>query len=300
MFPFVFKLWRYHGLPTVDEIPDVQRAQPAAPVIPVASSRLARADEYRQRTELHRAWNERYFPRVWGSSHPDLRPGPRIILAVDDGTPAFEGALKTGRFLAGKWGAALAETPVVGSAEDVLKIAESEGADWIVLGHAPQKDTERVRRGSLAEEVLKESDRPVLVDRGGSLAGGVKRILIPVDGTSASLAPIAEGLRWTRAFAAELMILHVEEGGAGEETEHRAFLEILEMIRWQSTAHETRTGEGTIPEAILAAAREGRADLILMGTHRAEIGGELLPQSHALEVLRGGELPVMVLHPYGT
>jgi len=83
-----------------------------------------------------------------------------------------------------------------------------------------------------------------------------------------------------------------------KETEHRAFLEILETIHWQSTAHETRTGQGTIPDAILAAAREGKADLILMGTHRTEIGGQLLPQSHAIEVLRGGDFPVMVLHPY--
>ena len=38
--------------------------------------------------------------------------------------------------------------------------------------------------------------------------------------------------------------------------------EILETIRWQSAAHETRTGRGTIPDAILAAAREGKAEAI--------------------------------------
>jgi nucleotide-binding universal stress UspA family protein len=298
MFPFVFRLWRYHGLPTGDEIPDISRAQPASPVTSAVSTHLARTDAYRLRTELFRTWEERYLPRLWGPGHPRAGVGPRVILAVDDGTPVAEGALQTARFMAKRWGAALVETPVVRSREEVLKIADAEGADWIVIGCAHQEEAERVRTGSLAEALVKESDRPVLVDRGGTLTGGMRRILIPVDGTAASLGPVAEGLRWARRFAAELMVLHVEEGEAVRETEHATFLEILESIRWQSIAHETRTGTGTVADAILAAASQSKADLILMGTHRAGIGAELLPQSRALEVLRRADAPVLILHPY--
>ncbi|HEX5036524.1 MAG TPA: universal stress protein [bacterium] len=286
MFPFVFKLWRYHGLPTVDETPDVSKVSPVAPASPVASDRLARADTYRRQADLRRVWRENYLPRLWAGGRIVPGGGPRVILAVDDGGSSFEGALKTATFLADRWKAALAESPVVRSADETFRIAEDEGADWLVIGK-PSAGEAEAGPASLAERLVRETGLTVLADREGSLANGVRRILIPVDGTASSLPAVAEGLRWARAFSAELMVLHVAEKAAERETEHADFLDILEAVGWNSVAHETRIGRGTVAEAILEAARDGGADLILMTTKRALI---------AAEVTRRSSVPVFVLH----
>lgn len=286
MFPFVFKLWRYHGLPTVDETSDVSKVTPVAPASPVASDRLARADTYRRQAGLQRVWRESYLPRLWAGGRASLGGGPRMILAVDDGESSFEGALKTAAFLADRWKAALAESRVVRSADETFRIATDEGADWLVLGKPAAGEAEAVP-ASLAEKLVRKTGLTLLVDREGSLTNGVRRILIPVDGTASSLPAVAEGLRWARAFSAELMVLHVAENGAERETEHADFLDILETVGWDSVTHETRIGRGTVAEAILEAARDRGADLILMTTKRALI---------AAEVMRRAPVPVFVLH----
>lgn len=272
MFPFVFKLWRYQGF----RLPDVPGVSPTPPVPPVeaaVTAREAEMDDIYARAALQKQWQERYLPRLWGSPHPRTVDGRRTFLAVDDGGDGFADVLKTAAFLAGRWEATLAESTVMESPDAVFQIATREGADWVIA--SPE----------LTETLMQTTRLTVLADRGASLTGGVRRILVPVDGTTASLVAVAEGLRWAKTFDAELMVLHVAESAAEAATEHPEFLDVLRTVSWESTSHEIRTGEGDVADAILAAA-EG-ADLIILITKTA---------TTALEVLRRSPVAVLILH----
>jgi nucleotide-binding universal stress UspA family protein len=277
MFPFVFKLWRYYGLPHIPDVPDIFAPAPVAAAVPAASARAAETDDIFQRAELQKKWRERYLPRLWGSRHPETETWPRVLLVVDDGSPAFAGALETASFLATHWNAALVESTVMDAVDQVFQTASREGADWVVASPP------------LAESLALGTRLTLLAVRDGRLAEGVRRILIPVDGTPSSLAAVAEGLRWAKTFGAELMVLHVAEDATPAPVEHPDFHDVLEHLAWEKVSHEIRNGEGTLADAIASASED--ADLILMTTKRAQT---------AIEVMRRASVPVFVLHSEET
>ena len=58
-----------------------------------------------------------------------------------------------------------AEVVVGYAAEEILSLAENEDADLIVMGTHGRKGIDRIRFGSVAEKVVKNSSRPVLTIR---------------------------------------------------------------------------------------------------------------------------------------
>lgn len=141
------------------------------------------------------------------------------------------------------------------------------------------------------------------------------RILAPVDGSRASQRGLQEALRLTKSLGARLKLLHVvnefvldpgftpaplhEPLIAGlREAGKRVIADSEAAARREGVQVETELLEmisGGIARAIVQAAQEWKADLIVMGTHGRRGLSRLALGSDAEMVLRTSPVPVLLV-----
>jgi universal stress protein A len=144
----------------------------------------------------------------------------------------------------------------------------------------------------------------------------VTRVLAPIDFSPSSRAALEYATFLAGSFGAELIVLHVWEppGYVGPDTlallpvtaEHpgvdQTRAEVsreVEQLLAKATSRPKQVGvrieAGEPSDAILAAARDGGADLIVMGTHGRTGLSRLLIGSVAEAVLRRSTCPVVTI-----
>ena len=141
------------------------------------------------------------------------------------------------------------------------------------------------------------------------------RILVPVDGSSASQKGLAEAIELARGSRAQLMLVHVvDELVVGSSYDlSRVTPKVIESLReggrqvlasalataqQREVAVETRLLEtigGRAADQIVDAARQWPADLIVMGTHGRRGLRRLAMGSDAELVLRTSPVPVLLV-----
>jgi len=109
-------------------------------------------------------------------------------------------------------------SPIVGIASTILKFAEDEGADLIILSTHGRSGFDRWSMGSVAEKLLKGADIPLFLVRSTETVGEtasmepaqLKRFLAPVDGSDLAehALPLVEQL--ARSAGGEVTLLYVE------------------------------------------------------------------------------------------
>lgn len=142
-----------------------------------------------------------------------------------------------------------------------------------------------------------------------------QRILVPVDGSPASMRGLDEAIRIALSSGGKLMLVHVANeafypaaGVSGEFYE-----ELLESMRItgshilaQAQAQARKAGVqfesdliesigGSVSTLVLEAARNWQADLIVMGTHGRRGVRRLVLGSDAELVLRRATVPVLMV-----
>lgn len=143
-----------------------------------------------------------------------------------------------------------------------------------------------------------------------------KRILVPVDGSPASMWGLSEAVKLASQLNAGLKLVHIvdeflmDAAGAGIAYDPRAVIEALrEAGRKTLQASEAYVvAQGLKPEAeliervggraadsIIEAARQYKADLIVMGTHGRRGLRRLAMGSDAEQVVRSAPTPVLLV-----
>jgi nucleotide-binding universal stress UspA family protein len=142
-----------------------------------------------------------------------------------------------------------------------------------------------------------------------------KRILVPVDGSTTSMAGLNEALRLAKNQKARLRLIHIVDElaifGSSEaglniepviESMKRAGKRVLDRAAKAAVARgirpETELWEnaaGRVAEALVARAKRWRADLIVMGTHGRRGVNRMLLGSDAELVLRNAPVPVLLV-----
>jgi nucleotide-binding universal stress UspA family protein len=105
--------------------------------------------------------------------------------------------------------------------EAILANARSTGADLIVMGTHGREGLRRAFLGSVAESVIRQSDRPVLTVRSTEdrrRPGGMARILCPVNYSAVAARAFQHALFLASAFDAELTVLYLEEAGVVDQS----------------------------------------------------------------------------------
>ena len=143
-----------------------------------------------------------------------------------------------------------------------------------------------------------------------------KRILAPVDGSSASAVDLLEAVRFAKDQRARLRIVHIVDESAliqypesvditgkmletfvndGEKTLRDAVaLARRHRIKPEHVLYKTFVG--ALADVILKEAKKWRADIIVMGTHEQGNVQHFFLGSNAETIARSTRLPVLLIH----
>ncbi|KAB7733021.1 universal stress protein [Rudanella paleaurantiibacter] len=181
-----------------------------------------------------------------------------------------------------------------GTREAILAVAHDEKADLLVLstvGTAPQSAQVM---GSVATDMVGETDVPLLLIPPSAQYGGIDNVALAIDlaGTTNAIA-LDAALRFARTFGAVVNILCVNDKPDDEETKKRA-----EHIR-RLTAGQPHTltieSAENVYEAILSFARAQKADLIMMLPQEHSWFARLLGAGETQRVARLTDIPLLAV-----
>jgi len=92
----------------------------------------------------------------------------------------------------------------------IAKYAEAEGYDLIVMA-CKGKHESNLLRGSTTEKVIRHSTVPVFTVDARLSSEGLKRILLPTDGSNTSFAALPMALNLADIYDAEITLYHAQE-----------------------------------------------------------------------------------------
>ena len=199
--------------------------------------------------------------------------------------------------------------------------AEAFGADLMVMATHARTGLDRIRQGSIADEVVRKANMPVLLVRPPENAFSrpvsqiYRNIVVPLDGSRFSEHVLPSAATMAKLFDAKLTLVHVEtppgdrmfvgdaEGEKALAEQYRLagrqYLERVVAQGGQQLAGAVITPVvGRFPTlAVLEAAVRADADLIAMATHGRGGLSRVLVGSTANEVLGNTWLPVLLHRP---
>jgi len=130
-----------------------------------------------------------------------------------------------------------------------------------------------------------------------------QRILAPLKNDATDEAVVEHAGYVARLTGGEVTLVHVihshsRDEAAYREEQARLYLERLARgLSARGVSTDTRVVQGEPADAISAVAREGKMDLIVMATHGHSEVRHLIVGSVTEQVVRNGELPVLLVRP---
>lgn len=212
-------------------------------------------------------------------------------------------------------------------ADEVVAYARDIHAQLIVVGTQGSTGLEKVVFGSVAERLLRTTDRPVLVvppafgQSSRHVLGSLREVLAPVDFHEHAFDDARVAARVARASHATLHLVHVIPGdgmgrwtvllpmaavqtseylaGARAEREEKAMTALQRLAEALEETPEPllRVLEGSVADEIARLATRETIDLVVMGLRGAEGTPSDRVGSVAYRVLSLSPVPVLALPP---
>jgi nucleotide-binding universal stress UspA family protein len=203
------------------------------------------------------------------------------------------------------------------AAQSILTVAERLGVDLIVMGGRHPHGPEPWSCGGVCMRVVEFCSRPVLLVQpppGASAAPALQRVLVPVDGSSLSLAVMPLASELCRALSATAVLLHVVAlGGLAAAAAHREYLlralavlqeearqmleELAEGLGRQGVRAEVRVAVGHAINQIIQTAEELAPSIIVLSSHGRSGQGRPFMGSVAQAVLQRAPVPCLLAKP---
>jgi nucleotide-binding universal stress UspA family protein len=202
----------------------------------------------------------------------------------------------------------------------ILEYADEQDVDLIIVGTHGRRGLRHLLLGSVAEEVVRLAERPVLTVRQGATGGwkGFERILVPMDYSEHSDVALSYAKEFAAAEGARLHLLHVLEVGTYPdfyfpvqaaqmfdmpELEKRALAHLrdrLERAPGPEMEASLNVELGHPAQKIAEFAEERvRADLIVIASHGRSALQRMLLGSVAGGVIRRARTPVLIVKSFG-
>ena len=199
----------------------------------------------------------------------------------------------------------------------ILREAEAQGADLIVMGTHGVGGFERWVLGSVAEKVLRKAPCPVLTVAKARQEpfpldpGRFAEVVCAVDLSEGSPRTLATAVSMSQSSGAHLTLLYVLEDALQEETAvahagldlsayraqrcHEARQRLRALAKDVGCVHDEIVRTGTPYREILALAKEREAGLVVVGVHGRRLVDLFHLGSTAHHVVRGAECPVLTV-----
>ena len=198
--------------------------------------------------------------------------------------------------------------------EAIVDFVEGQDIDLIVMGTHGRRGLDRVRFGSVTEEVVRTAPAPVLTVQADapSSVRTVRRVLTPIDFSDASETALRHAKEIALTHGAEIDLLHVVDkpmfpsayGVDSAEVSTEELLDKAEQglgdLAQNLIGHEhamVKAVAGHPVEEILNYAEENEVDLLVIATHGRTGFNRLLIGSVAERVVRQSPIPVFLVKP---
>jgi len=179
-------------------------------------------------------------------------------------------------------------------ASEILRVSRALRSDVIVMSSHGSSGFRKLFFGSTTERVLRETTVPTLVTSGNDAGPTdvddirklVRRILVPVDLTSATANQLSAASRVAKVLGVQLLLITVIEPLrplAGHQDVHAAETERRYRVETELERLASESAEGSAPEALIVygepaeeiakVAGDRDAGLIIMGLHSSPILG---------------------------
>jgi len=186
----------------------------------------------------------------------------------------------------------------------ILETAERENVTLIAMATHGRSGLARWVFGSVTEKVIRASAVPLLVLRSFPEAGAAApvvsapfgRILVPIVHFHLRILPYIK--EFAALFGSRVSLLHVVEPGEDPQVWAQALEEIklvAQDFRSSGLPTESRERFGDPAHEILEAAREERADLIAITTHKAHGEARWALGSVTEKVIRAASVPLLIV-----
>ena len=183
------------------------------------------------------------------------------------------------------------------------RVAQERDVRALVMGTRGASSTGLAILGSVADRVMRECPRPVVLVPPGAfdIVGkqiAIRRLLVPLDGSALAARSIDFLLGIPRTVDLEFVLLEVVQNEADGPVAERRLLSAADRLNGHSAEAVPRIVlAADKPRAIVEAVREFTVDMIAMST-RGEGGlRRLVLGSVAEGVVRAAEVPVLLLTP---
>lgn len=197
----------------------------------------------------------------------------------------------------------------------ILETAERLGVDLLVVGpHRTRPFGDQVM-GATADQLVRQCRIPCLVVR-GRLHSPLRRIIVPSDLSDVAQGSLTVALRWADALGRaqpasdrpRLTVVHVDSATSSDPRAVGSRYGVWRELERQSADAVTRSGSdlvvdqeilhGPHPAAkIVQYARDGEADLLVMGTRGDAPLMKALLASVSGAVARATETPILLVPP---
>ena len=215
------------------------------------------------------------------------------------------------------------KTEVCGSDEiayTILQQIQQDATDLVIMRTHGRAGIERAVLGSVTQQVLADSNIPIMLLRpGGRRITHINKLLVPVDGSPGGTLALGTAVPLSKTTGASIQLLEVSvptptwiyagDAYAGmayydpawdEEALASARTYVEGVVKRLRAAQLVAEGEvrhaPVVAEAIVQAADTSDADLIVMSTRALTGPARALLGSTADAVVRGAHCPVLLVH----
>jgi nucleotide-binding universal stress UspA family protein len=205
-------------------------------------------------------------------------------------------------------------------AEEINAAAESTTQSLIVMTTHGRGGLGRLLFGSVADEVVREANRPVLLVRAATPPAAPRpfhAIMVPLDGSAYAEAVVPYATKLARALDADIWLMRVVETSYVTEdptlaetlaedyrrlvAEADAYLDgLADRMRSLGVRAHSRPLAGFTEDEALSLEAEAEVDLVVMATRGRGDLARLAFRSLSEDLLRHGTAPVVMFRPAGA
>lgn len=198
------------------------------------------------------------------------------------------------------------ETRMGDAVDEIVKFSLLNPATMLLMSTHGRTGLERIREGSVTEQVVRQSPCPVFILHSTRIEPAdrlkenlFRRILVPLDGTEASAAILGCVEAFAKAHDSEVIIFHDEMETAEPEKYRPAIKTALQAhgVRLANAGLKVSLDMSTYKRPIreiLNKIDEMSIDLVSMATHGTSGTRRALEESVTAEVIRHANCPLLV------
>lgn len=187
-------------------------------------------------------------------------------------------------------------------ARAIVNTAKDTRADLIIMGTHGRHGWRRALLGSVTENVLHETDTPVLTVTPGLMNADpppqIKTILCPVNFTRIARESLAHACALAQAFDAELVVMYVAEAVGDEHVPplEMAFSQWVDPQVQDHCSYKQVIAQGDdAAEIVLATAQQMNVDLIVVGAQHRMFSEATVIGTTTERITRFARCPVLTI-----